>query len=151
MDEQRILRFLSEIEEQSPHWQSAACALSFMGAETIPLLCHQYRHAASPMVRQAIVAAVDRYRRPEDIPFFGEVLRDPEEEVWQAAVDALVSQPGQQSLDVLRLALQEVTGSPRPDKNKLLFFEDAVRELQKPHPYAVGEGWDAGASGTGTR
>lgn len=139
VDESNFKRLVVELE--TGVYESAACALRAMGPDIVPALQEEFGRSDSPDVRRAMVEIIDHFRRREDLPFFAKALMDDDGEVWQAAIDALVSQPCDESLALLRVALRAASAMPAPKKekwNKVLFLEDAVSELQKPNPYGVG-------------
>ncbi len=116
-----------------------------MGPVALPAMRAEFARSRKPLVRMVIVETIDNLRRREDLPFFAEALLDEDERVWQAAIDALVSQPGEEALRLTQSVLERLSAERTPKERKLSFLREAVAELQKQHPFAVGE--DDGVSG----
>jgi hypothetical protein len=137
VNQQKVDELLLALRGES--CENAICALREMGSAVVPALRTEFAHADEPRVRQAIVEIINQFRRGEDLPFFAEALLDSDERVWQAAIDALVSQPGQESLRLAQSVLKHVEAERYPKERKLLFLSEAVAELRQPSPFAVGE------------
>ena len=142
MDETKVKQLISEL--QTGDSGSASCALGAMGSGVIPALRAEYACSQSPAVRLSIVEVLGEFRRPEDVPFFGEALMDPNEAVWQAAIDALASVPGPASLQAVRTTLTRLSAVSGAESKKWSYLQEAVSELQKAKPFSVG-GPDDGA------
>jgi HEAT repeat protein len=119
--------------------ESAACALGAMGPTVVPALRAEFSSSAKPSVRRTIVEIIGEFRRAEDLPFFAAALLDDDERVWQAAIDAVVSQPSPEALALTRAVLDRIQADRRSSERKLSFIREAAAELQKPHPFEVGE------------
>lgn len=116
---------------------NASCTLESLGPSVTVQLYEHYQRSVSAKIRQAIVEIIGRFRRPDDLPFFGQALQDPTESVWQAAIDGLVSQPSPVSLEILNRALESEVGSKHPNTSKVSYIEEAISELQKPNPFGI--------------
>lgn len=93
-------------------------------------LTEYFRSEALAPIRALIVRAVWERRSPLSLPFLGEALRDPEEEVWQEALDGLVTLASAESLNILQTA--KVTGSSVEDHDRRfqLWVAEAIEQVK---------------------
>ena len=136
MNEAMIVQLLGELEGSGS--ENAACALLALGPAVVLPLRRHFAHSASATIRKGIVEIIGRLRRPDDLGFFALALRDSDARVWQAAIDALVSQPGDEALLHLCRAFESESAFPRRNSKKVSFLEEAISELRKPRPFGAG-------------
>jgi hypothetical protein len=118
-----IDRFRSGDEEAALH------GLIELPDNALAELIEYFRSEELAPIRALIVKALWE-RRDSSITFLGEALRDPEEEVWQEALDGLVTLGSTQSLEVLQTA--KTSGSSRQgnDRRFQLWIEEAIEQVK---------------------
>lgn len=109
-----------------------------LGPSVVPELCASLPYCESAQVRAAIVAVVAQHRRGEDALFLVSALSDPVEEVWQAAIDGLVSLSPTTVLASIRTALAHELATNGRGTRKAAFLAEAISELESPEPYGLG-------------
>ena len=92
-------------------------------------LTEYFRSEALAPIRALIVKAIWERRNPSSIPFLGEALRDPEEEVWQEALDGLVTLASVESFAVLQNAKISAPSEHSKDRRFRLWLEEAIEQV----------------------
>ncbi|MSP38431.1 MAG: HEAT repeat domain-containing protein [Deltaproteobacteria bacterium] len=92
--------------------------------ELVPALVEAFGQETDPEVRAFLVTVAWERREEQSPAFIVEALNDPEEEVWQAALDGMVALASTEILDVLKSSRLQ----PRPDAAKTKRFQMCVEE-----------------------
>ncbi len=90
---------------QGPERDQARFTLMETPDAVLPELMEAYRSERDAELRAALVEVIGRHRQPDSLEFLGEVLHDPDERVWQQALDGLVTLGGPAANQVLKKAL----------------------------------------------
>jgi hypothetical protein len=90
---------------------------------TIPTLEAIYRAEADPAVRALIVRVIWEHRDPSAVGFLADALKDPEPEVWKAALDGLVTLGTSDSAAALASAREIV------DAERRAWIEEAIGQI----------------------
>src|ERR1700733_15420378 len=84
--------------------ENAWHSLAELGPVVAPDVIATLQTVDEPTVATALIRLLAEYRSPEAIPVLAGRLRDPERDVWQAALDALVTIGTVQSAEALTAA-----------------------------------------------
>jgi hypothetical protein len=117
--------------------ENAWHSLAELGPGIAPDIIAILQTIAEPTVAIALIRLLAEYRSPEAIPILAGRLRDPERDVWQAALDALVTIGTVQSAEALTAA---VTTMPEDRK---AWISEALEQVRGG---ALGEVLGRGAS-----
>ncbi|MDR3637689.1 MAG: HEAT repeat domain-containing protein [Isosphaeraceae bacterium] len=90
------------------HHEAALHGLMELGENALPGLVDAYRTEPNPAVRALIVEVVWQLRTHASIAFLDEAIQDPAAEVWQQALDGLVTLASAESLHVLESARDRI-------------------------------------------
>lgn len=131
--EELVARLASPLAEQAWH------NLVELGPSVVPQLCASFQYCRLAEARAAIVEVVAQHRRAEDAEFLLSALSDPAEQVWQAAIDGLVSLHPAVVLPAVRAALANELAANSERSRKATFLAEAVSELENSRPYGLGE------------
>ncbi len=71
----------------------------------LPALMEAYRSEQDAELRAVLVEVIWQHRQPASLDFLGEVLHDPDERVWQQALDGIVAIGGPAAHQVLKRAI----------------------------------------------
>ena len=123
---------------EGPTCESASRALTALGPAVVPELRRQFEQTKSSVVRRCLVEIISHFRRPKDVEFFAIALQYRNPGVWQAAIDALSSQPCTTSLKYMLRVLHGELATLNPNRRKVSFLLAAVVELEKQKPFGVG-------------
>ncbi len=85
--------------------ENAFMSLVEAGDDILPMLEQQYRREASPGRRAFIIKVIRQQRNRQSLEILGHALADPEECVWQQALDGLLALGGEEAKDLMRSAL----------------------------------------------
>ena len=110
--------------------ESALFELVEMPGDVIPQLIDSFRAESSPDVRAFLVKAGWQRRDKSVIPLLGEALNDFDEEVWQEALDRLVTLASDESSEVLQSARTRQFADPAVHKRFHLWLEEAIQQVQ---------------------
>lgn len=82
--------------------------------EALPELEAAFRCEWDASVRSILVKAIWGHRQPASIPFLAHAIADPSPEVWQSALDGLVTLASSRALNALKIAHETATTSQHP-------------------------------------
>ena len=100
MQQEEFQYYLQRLEEENSFF-----ALIEAGAEILPLLEAQFSIESSPQRRRIITRIIWEYRAPSSLAFLASVLYDPDESVWQEALNGIITIGGEAAVAVLRAEL----------------------------------------------
>jgi HEAT repeat protein len=110
-------------------WENAWHSLAELGPVVAPDVIATLQTIDEPTVAIALIRLLAEYRSPEAIPFLAGRLRDPERDVWQAALDALVTIGTVQSAEALTAA----AATPMPEDRKA-WISEALEQVPRNCP-----------------
>jgi hypothetical protein len=120
--------------------EAALGALLEVEEELVPSLFDAFRNEPDAEARAFLVRVAWERREENSTTFIVEALNDPEEEVWQTALDGTVALASPEILDVLQsLRTQERADAVTAKRFQLcvdeaiLYVEGLVRGRQHPH------------------
>lgn len=106
-------------------------ALTEASPNVIPKLIVAFRKETDPRVKRALVEIIWNHRQPGTIPFLGEALADPNDNVWKCALDGLVALASPASLEMLGAALPNPSFSDQRRNHFRTWIEEAVGQVQE--------------------
>ena len=115
MHEAQVRYFLDHLEEENTFH-----SLLEAGDGLIPRLKARFALERDPTHRTALVELIWQYRNPAVIPWLARVLDDPDDDVWQEALNGLVTFG---AADMIRAALSDAS----PVKREWL--EEALEQI----------------------
>jgi HEAT repeat protein len=98
--------------------------------DALPELIEYFRAETLAPVRALLVKAVWERRDPAVVPFLAEALQDLDEEVWQEALDGLVTLASPEALEVLQSAKDSRSTDAESDKRFRLWLGEAIQQVQ---------------------
>jgi hypothetical protein len=110
--------------------ESAFIDLIEMAGEVLPALTEHFRIEADVTVRALLVRVVWERRDQAALPFLAEALVQPQEEIWQEALDGLVAFASPESLDVLRRARQREDADEEVARRFRMWLEEAIQQVE---------------------
>lgn len=96
----------------------------------LPELMASARAQQDIRVREFLVRVIWQHREPTVIPFLGEMLFDSEPQVWQQALNGLVTLASPASLEVLRAARTRSFPTERAAKEFRRWLEEAIEQAE---------------------
>ncbi len=125
----------SEVKEiverfRSGDEESAFFTLIELPGDVLPTLIEIFRAEPAAEVRAFLVKAAWERREEAAIPFLGEILNEPDEEVWQQALDGLVAFASPQSLGILQSARARACSDASNDKRLRLWLDEAIQQVE---------------------
>jgi hypothetical protein len=78
-----------------------------------------------------------QHRQPSVIPILAEALNDDESEVWQEAMDGLVSFSSEESLEALRAATNRKFTNPDEAKLFTSWLKEAIAQVEEGVPHST--------------
>ena len=103
--------------------------LTELSNDELPALIEYFRAESLAPIRALLVKAVWERRDPSVIPFLAEALQDHDEEVWQEALDGLVTLASPDALAVLQSAKADRSTGAEADKRFHLWLEEAIQQV----------------------
>ena len=110
--------------------ESAFFELVELPGDVLPVIIDVFRGESRPDVRAFLVKAAWQRREQTVIPFLAEALTNDAEEVWQEALDGLVTLSSQESLEVLQSARSRKFGNETAAKRFKLWLEEAIQQVE---------------------
>jgi HEAT repeats len=110
--------------------ESAFFELIELPGDVLPVIIDVFRAESRPDVRAFLVKAAWERREQTVIPFLAEALNNDAEEVWQKALDGLVTLSSQESLEVLQSARSRKFGKETAAKRFKLWLEEAIQQVE---------------------
>ena len=98
--------------------------------DALPELIDCFRSETLAPVRALLVKALWERRDRSILPFLAEALQDRDEEVWQEALDGLVTLASADALAVLQTAKIARSNGAEPDRRFQLWIEEAIQQVQ---------------------
>jgi len=113
------------------HREAAFHGLFELGEAAIPRLAEAYRAESDPAVRSLLVEVVWQLRSHSSIDFLGEALQDPNPEVWQEALDGLVTLASPAALRILESTRDRRAASQEEDGGDFReWIEGAIEDVR---------------------
>ncbi len=110
--------------------ETAFFRLIEMTGEVLPAIIDVFRGEPQPDVRAFLIKAAWERREDAVIPILAEALNDEAEEVWQEALDGLVTFARATTLDILLQARSREFGDAPAAKRFHLWLEEAIQQVQ---------------------
>ena len=110
--------------------EAALSGLIALPEASLPALLDSFRTEPHGAIRALLVKALWERRDASVIPFLGEALRDGEEEVWQEALDGLVTLASPQALAVLQAAQTAPPNNEESARRFQLWLGEAIEQIQ---------------------
>ncbi len=122
---------------QGPERDQAWFNLVEAPAAVLPELMAAYRSERDAAVRAVLVEVIWQHRQPATLDFLGQALHDPDERVWQQALDGIVTIGGPAAHQVLQRAIAWAERG-WPTHEEFLGWLDEARDqvLHGPFPGA---------------
>lgn len=96
-----------------------------------PDLVKAFRGANETAVRAFLLNVIWQRRQSTDIPMFAELLFDDEREIWQEAIDALVTLASLESIQALSHARTRPFSSHRDEHTFRCALDEAIEQVQE--------------------
>jgi hypothetical protein len=125
--ESKIAEFLKK--SRTGDEETAFFALLEVPGDITPTLVEAFRRETHRPTRVLLTKVAWQRRDPSVIPFLGEALHDPQEEVRQEALDGLVSFGSSEALDLLRIARTREFTNDADTKRFRRWLEEAIQYL----------------------
>jgi hypothetical protein len=109
---------------------SAFFTLIELPGNVLPALIEIFRAEPTAEVRAFLVKAAWERREEAVVPFLGEALGEPEDEVWQQALDGLVAFASKESLEILKHARNRKFVNASDGKRFRLWLDEAIAQVQ---------------------
>jgi hypothetical protein len=97
--------------------------------DLLPVLAAAFRTEHNPALRAFLVRVAWQRQDPNALHFMAEALNQTDEEVWQAALDGLVTFACPEALGVLMAAKTRDLGDPAATKRFQLFVSEAIEYI----------------------
>jgi muramoyltetrapeptide carboxypeptidase LdcA involved in peptidoglycan recycling len=97
----------------------------------VPFLIDACHVEANPEVRAELVEIIWHHHVPATAGFLGDTLRDPEPDVWKAALDGLVALGGHQALRVLESARPDMSSACSRLREFGEWIEEAIGQVRE--------------------
>jgi HEAT repeat protein len=98
--------------------------------DTLPAVIDYFRMEPLGAIRALLVKAIWERRDPSAVSFLAEALQDHEEEVWQEALDGLVTLASSEALNVLQSAKTRRPTDAENHRRFHLWLEEAIQQIQ---------------------
>jgi HEAT repeat protein len=115
-----VSHYLNELRKGDS--ENAFFSLIEADRSAIPYLQKAARQETDPEIKATLVEIIWQHRATETIPFLAELLTDPHDEVWKAALEGLVTICCPESITVLENALV----NPDTILNRREWIEEAL-------------------------
>ena len=106
--------------------ETAMTSLLEVEEALVPWLVQAFRAETDAEVRAFLVTVAWERREEHSPAFIVEALNDPEEEVWQAALDGTVALASPKLLDVLKSVRQQERADAAKTRRFLMCIEEAI-------------------------
>jgi len=106
--------------------ETAMTTLLELDEELVPSLVHAFRAEADAEARAFLVTVAWERREEHSPAFIVQALNDPEEEVWQAALDGTVALASPEILDVLKSVRQQERADVAKTRRFHMCIEEAI-------------------------
>ncbi len=110
--------------------ESAFIDLIEMAGEVLPALTEHFRIEADIAARALLVRVAWERRDQAALPLLAEALGQPQEEIWQEALDGLVAFASPESLEILRRARQRGDADEITAKRFRMWLEEAIQQVE---------------------
>ena len=110
--------------------ESAFFELLEMPGDALPKLIEVFRSERKPAFRAFLVKVAWERRDRSAIPFLGEALMDSKEQVWQEALDGLVTLASAETLEILHRARSREFSKESDRKRFRLWLDEAIEQVQ---------------------
>jgi hypothetical protein len=92
-------------------------------------LVEEFRGERDASIRELIVRSAWEWRDAAAINFLGDALRDRDSRVWIQALDGLVALGSNATVDFLKVARSDVSGSRRDAAERQAWIEEAIVQI----------------------
>jgi hypothetical protein len=107
--------------------ETAMTTLLEVEEDLVPSLVQAFRAETDGAARGFLVTVAWERREDHSPAFIVEALNDPEEEVWQAALDGTVALASSEILDVLKSVRQQERADAAQTRRFQMCVEDAIK------------------------
>jgi hypothetical protein len=101
-----------------------------MEGEVLPALTEHFRIEADIAARTLLVRVAWERRDQAALPLLAEALGQPQEEIWQEALDGLVAFASPESLEILRRARQREDADEITARRFRMWLEEAIQQVE---------------------
>jgi hypothetical protein len=117
-------------EFRSGDKEAAFFELLEMPGDVLPIMIDIFRSERLSEVRAFLVKVAWQRRDESVISFLGEALNAAEEEIWQEALDGLVTFSSQESLQVLQSARSRKFANDSASRHFHVWLEEAIQQIE---------------------
>ena len=117
-------------EFRSGDKEAAFFELLEMPGDVLPIMIDIFRSERLSGVRAFLVKVAWQRRDESVISFLGEALNAAEEEIWQEALDGLVTFSSQESLQVLQSARSRKFANDSASRHFHVWLEEAIQQIE---------------------
>jgi hypothetical protein len=102
--------------------------------DVLPAITTAFRTEHNPKLRAFLVKVAWERRDPNALSLMTEALSQTDEEVWQAALDGLVTFASPEALDILNAAKSRELGDEAATKRFQSFVSEAIEYIRQTMP-----------------
>jgi hypothetical protein len=110
--------------------EAAFFELIEVAGNVLPALTEQFRVQPDIAARTFLVRVAWERRDQAALPLLAEALGQPQEEIWQEALDGLVAFASPESLEILRQARQRDEKAESAVRRFHLWLEEAIQQVE---------------------
>jgi hypothetical protein len=110
--------------------EAALQGLTELPNDMLPAIIDYFRMEPLGAIRALLVKAIWERRDPSAVSFLAEALQDHEEEVWQEALDGLVTLASSEALNVLQSAKTRRPTDAENHRRFHLWLDEAIAQVQ---------------------
>lgn len=96
----------------------------------LPNLVTAFRSSTDSSIRVVLLNVIWEHRDPTQIPLLGELLFDDDEEIWQEAMDGLVTLACTESVEALQRAKSRSFDSDRDKQKFHRWLDEAIGQIK---------------------
>jgi hypothetical protein len=105
---------------------AAVAAIGEITEPLLPSVTELYRNEIEPDLRAFLVRIAWERREPGSVEFILEALNDPDEEVWQSALDGTVALASPEMLDMLQTAKSQERADAATTRRFQICIDEAI-------------------------
>ncbi len=123
-----LIECLRNPQTEEDAWHSFE-HLEFLDVEGLPILQQFAVSERDEEIRATLVEIIWQRRKPESVPFLGQMLTDPGKKVWKAAIDGLVTLGTEDALVALKTTRAKVSS------NEIEYIDEAIDQIEHPEAW----------------
>jgi len=97
----------------------------------VPRLIQAFQEERDPELRAALVKIIWQHRQPETLGFLASALREPDERIWQEALDGIVALGGEKAVAVLEQARAAADFSTGDGRRFVEWIDEALVQIRE--------------------